>query len=898
MAKQKTAFTLSAFDQQLKKVLKYYDDPARIGAESPLASPYFLSHALTETATPSSAQVRGELLCTEIHKAAATLWGGPLPKSGAELRAALVEVRQMAGTPRYAYAVLELRCFQQLIKLRRTADIWEGEEYLPGSQAEHYRDFDIAIGHLSQALLQRLHPTLRPESPLTPARLIGYEMYLEQALTALAAGKAVTIHGPGGAGKTSLGATIFQRLTARPTFWYTFRPTLNDRTASLLFALGHFLHQQGASHLWQLLLAAGGAIEDYNLALALLREDLTALQPHTPLLCFDEVDCLAVPDPDQRPPAHTQLLQLLESLRGLAPLLLIGQQAILEADLYLTPAGLTAHQIQLLFHQAAASLQPEEAQLLYHYTGGNPRLIMLCLTLHQSGEPVVDQLPVLAQTPGMAALMHRLWQRLDTGERQLLQRLSVMRTPAPVDQWAAAQPHVTRLVQRRLLYLDGQGGVALLPALAVQIYQDLSPDLRERLHLEAAEMRLLFGQYSSAAYHFWKGNRNAKAIQAWYPYAAQEVQRGQGDAAFAVFSNISRHGLSQAEAQALGLIQAELYKLQGDLVRARASLESQDWSKDSEATLYARTLQAEFLDALGYPDAALRAYDEGLAISARLLGKVVEIHERRSRLHIRQKELPVAWREARMAECHAYSLRGSLEYESGQYEAAALSLQNAAALAKSLDDVRNLALIERFLAQTYSRQQNLVKAEEHIQGAIAAYQRLNDRLGLVRTYGSLATIYMDMQQFQQAVHYAKLTFDGAKAHPYTAAVAAANLAEAHFELGDLAQAQHYAHQVLNMEERQPFPYALFTLGRLKQQQGAWRDAELHFIESMRIGQANEDHFIAAYAQRELGALYQTQGQHTEAQSHLQTALRFFEGAGLAAESQKTKTLLATSNGAA
>ena len=98
--------------------------------------------------------------------------------------------------------------------------------------------------------------------------------------------------GPPGVGKTTLGATIFQRLATQPIFWYTFRPLLNDRVPSLLFALSHFLHQQGASNLWQLLLAAGGAIDDYQLALALLREDLATLQPHSPVLCFDEVDCL------------------------------------------------------------------------------------------------------------------------------------------------------------------------------------------------------------------------------------------------------------------------------------------------------------------------------------------------------------------------------------------------------------------------------------------------------------------------------------------------------------------------------------------------------------------------------------------------------------------------------
>jgi tetratricopeptide (TPR) repeat protein len=892
MAKQKSALTLSAFDQQLKKVLKYYDDPARIGAESPLASPYFLSHALKDVAAPTLAHVRGETLRREIRKAAAILWGGPLPKTSAEFRAALVDVRPMSGTARYAYAVLELRCFQQWIKLRRTAEIWESEEYLPGSQAEHYRDFDLAISLLSQALLQRLHPTLRPERPVAPTRMIGYDVYAEQALAALAAGKIVSIQGPGGIGKTTLGATIFQRVTNQPVFWYTVRPMLNDRVTSLLFALGHFLHQQGSSNLWQFLLATGGAVGDTNLALALLREDFAALQPQVPVLCFDEVDCLVAGDPDQRPPGHIQLLQLLESLRGAAPLLLIGQQATLEADLYLTPAGLTSHQIQRLFHGGGCRLSEDEARQLYHYTSGNPRLIMLCLLLQQSGETVAEYLPVLERTPGMAAIMVRLWQRLDSAERQLLQRISVFRTPAPVDGWATDQACLTRLVERRLAYLDGQGGVALLPALGQHIYHELSPDLRERLHLEAAEMRLIYGQYSSAAYHYWKGNRTGKAIQAWYPHATQEVQRGQSDAAFAVFSNISRHGLSQAESQALGLIQAELYKLQGDLAQARASLEKQDWSKDSEVSIAAKTLQAEFLEALGYPDAALRTYEDALTVSARLLAKVADIHQWRSRLHNRQKELSAAWREARLAECHVHTLRGLLEYEGGRYQDAVHSLQNAARLAQSQDDVRSLAVAERFLAHTYSRQKHWEKAEEHIQNTVAAYQRLNDKLGLMRTYGSLATIFMDMQQFQQAVHYAKLAFEGAKAHPYTAAVAAANLAESYLELGDLAQAQHYAYEVLNLEERQPYPYALFTLGRIKQQFGASQDAQLHFAESMRIGQANADPFIAAYAQRELGSLIQAMGQTETAQHHLTAALRFFEGAGLTVEADKTRAILA------
>lgn len=893
MAKPKATASLSAFEQQLKKVLKYYDDPARIGAESPLASPYFLSHALPVATAPSTAQVRGEILCREIRLAAATLWGEPLPKSATEFRAALSEVRQMAGSPRYAFAVLELRCFQQLVKVRRTAEIWEGEEYLPGSQAEHYRDFDVAITHVAEALLRRLQPTLRPEQPSVPTTLIGYAIYLEQGLAALQTGRTVSLHGPGGVGKSTLGAALFHQVESQPAFWYTFRPTLNDRTSSLLFALGHFFHQRGTSNLWQYLLVTGGTIGDYNLALSLVREDLAALQPHVPLLCFDELDWLAAADPDQRPPEHTQLLHFLESLRGLAPLLLISQQALVEADLYLTPQGLTAGQIQQLFHGAGIELSPTAAQQLHQATAGNPRLLQLCLALYQSGETVEQWLPTLGPTPGLAAIYQRLWQRLTVTERQLLQRLAVFRSPAPVDSWRVDAPVVTGLVQRRLIVLDGQGGGELLPALRGQIYGELSPDLRDQLHLSAADLRQTYGQATAAAYHFWKGQRPSKAVQVWYPAMLQEIQRGHGDAAFAVFSQISRHGLSQAEGKALTLVQAELHKLQGDLVRGRATLEAQDWSAESEISLRARQLQGVFLEALGYPDAALRAYGDGVTLSSRILGKMADLYHHRSRLHLRQRELQLAWREAHQAECQVYRLRGELEYHGGRYADALRSFQSAAQLAQSLDDQETMSWVDRHLAHLYIRHQDFAKAEEHAQRAIDHYQRVGDRFRMLQMYGTLSSLYLDTRRYTQAVEVGTKTVQGAKvAFPLLAATTAANLAEAYFELGDLEKAQLYAQEVLNLEERHPYPYALFTLGRIKGQQAAWREAEFHFIESMRIGQANEDRFIAAYAQRELGVLYQRLDEQAEAQHHLAAALHFFETAGLAVEAERTKAILA------
>ena len=72
---------------------------------------------------------------------------------------------------------------------------------------DYYRDFDVAVQHLGGALLHHLHPTLRPEHPQANA-IVGYEAARTQAEETLAAGKSVALIGPGGIGKTALGAEL------------------------------------------------------------------------------------------------------------------------------------------------------------------------------------------------------------------------------------------------------------------------------------------------------------------------------------------------------------------------------------------------------------------------------------------------------------------------------------------------------------------------------------------------------------------------------------------------------------------------------------------------------------------------------------------------------------------
>src|SRR4029079_15269370 len=98
------------------------------------------------------------------------------------------------------------------------------------------------------------------------------------------------LSGPGGVGKTSIGARAIERLSDHPIFWYTLRPGFNDGASSLLFALSAFLHEQGAPNLWQYLVTSNGIVGDLNLAAGLLRQDLATLDACRPILCFDDLE--------------------------------------------------------------------------------------------------------------------------------------------------------------------------------------------------------------------------------------------------------------------------------------------------------------------------------------------------------------------------------------------------------------------------------------------------------------------------------------------------------------------------------------------------------------------------------------------------------------------------------
>lgn len=894
--------TTGPFDEQLRLALSNYQDTTWLAENSPLAAPYFLGAALETAPDSQTINGRGRILQQLLRDAAARLWRQPLPRTREQLVDLANEERQTHGSrgSRYYYLLLDLRYFRTYftLPLHPRADNEQAiRDYLGVGRGTFFNHLKAARQALAEALLNEVRPTFRLEQPVSPKQsLIGRDKMMASCLGDLENRHTVALGGVGGVGKTSLAVAITQKWQHGAVFWFTVSPTFNDQLSSLLFSLGYFLHRQGASNLWLQLVADGGKIDNRNLALEHFRGDIHALT-QLPLICIDEVDYLQSVL-DKVEPSAAQMQAFLHQLHGLVPLLLMGQRPLLKADLYHELTGFSDSETAVFLQEMKVDFTPDELTLLQNYTGGNPRLLQLCVTLYEPGKPLAAIVKDMPQTLALQSLFDRIWQRLSSQARHLLLSLAVFRSPAPDDAWLNASDSLQQLVEQQIVRQDAQGGVALLPVIRDLIYDDrqrLPAESREQAHLAAALIRATRGEYTAAAHHYSQAGEPEKAVQVWFPHRQQETRRGQAATALTTFEQLSMRRLNETEQEALALLRAELHGLAGDAQKGQAELNDRIWPTDSEIATQARLLQGDFLNALGYPQAALDQSEEGIETTARLLNQMVKFRNQRVTIHVQQRRLKQAWQETRIAQFEAERLQGFLQSEQGQYEEAYLSYQRALSLAKSIEEDAGVAQINRDLAIMLGRQGKLGLAQQHVQEAISYYQRIGDRLSVEKMRNTLSGIYFQGGQFAEAIEVAELAlpfFQGAEL-PYWTAVTAATLAEAYYEIGDLDKATTNAQMVLQLEETQSHPYALYTLGLVQRSRQQFAQALQYFREATVVAQTNKDRFMAAYAWRMQGQTLLDQGKPQEAEKTITIALQEFESLDIAPEVEVTKKLLAS-----
>lgn len=818
------ASELDAFDRQVEAALEHCRDAPWLGAHSPLAAPYFIGGALVQ-GTGDNNLARGLAFARLLQDCASSL-----------------EAEQQ-DLLRTMYFVRDP--YKDNVALAMAMHV---------SERTFYRTRIAAIKALARALNRTVAPPLRLEMP-EARRIVGRAREFARAVDGLRLRRTVLLHGPGGIGKSALGAALAQQWSSEapargPAFWYTLRGRFNDHVVSFAFALGHFLNLHGAGNAWRQLVADRGVVDLERIA-GLLRYDLAALEAVTPLLCVDDLDVLGDDALE-----HVQLLHLIEQLREHCALLLMGQRVILEADETVLLAGLDDEGAATLLAAAGAPDFPDNLRHeIVQATRGQPALLRLFAALVRSGDPPEDALFDLARTPSIEALFNRVWRRLLPDERQLLLQLSVFNAPSPLDAWHEEAIALEHLFERQVIVGDGRGGVEVSGHLRRVVLERMPAEQCPVLHLRAASIREARAEITQAMRHALEGGQPERAVWLWFSNREREAEHGSVAAALELLRRISLTEMAHAEDRtALQVARAELYHRTGRMEEADSELQAVSLSGATTLAGYVRLTRGKVKDMQGQVEQALQNYRAAIDLFVGLPQQhEIMSHLRLSFLHLyRQHELGEARRQAMLARAKADAFLGDMETMAGNYAAALDHLQQAAAaLNEHGDDLVTRSRVYSYLGRLYGQTGQYEKSLQAIEQAMECDARLGDKVGPLYDRINQATFLKDAGRAdeaeavaRQAIAEAQHMRNGYLVSGLAASAADACLAQEHWE-----DAEYFALLSLGEEEEFFRASACAVLGCVRETQGRRAEGERLFDEAQESAQQIGDRYMVAHVWR-------------------------------------------------
>jgi tetratricopeptide (TPR) repeat protein len=851
------------FREQLTAALENLNDLEWLGTHSPLATLYFLGeHLLCRPEADQSPAGRGQVLRS-------LLW-----KTAQEMIAAYGE---------YNYKVLAYTFFRSL-------SVAEICHQLNISRATYYRHRYKAIQQLEALLIRQLRPALRIEEPPTGGgNLFGQEAILAHCLQQLRADKMVALTGSGGVGKTTLGSQLATNWLPPSVFWYTFRPGLNDQLNSLLFNLAYFLYRQGSSTLWLQLVAnmeKSASQTNVEMLLALLRHDLSQVQEKGPLLCFDEVDLLYPQDIEE----HAAIVSFLQSMNGLTPTLLMGQQIPLPVEELVILEGLPVAAIKQMVTEAGLTLDYNDLESLQAYTQGNARLLRLFIALHRSGEPPAQILARLSSTPSVEFLLGRVWQRLDENDQSLLSSLSVFRRPAPGDTWPNSLT-LNKLIQWRLVQPDEQGSISLTPVFRSIIYRQLPAEERELLHRQAAVIRAERGEYTAAAYHYICGGQPETAIWLWDTHRRQEIDQGQGQAALQLFEQLSTSHLSAPAKETLVLLRSKLRMLGGDYGKIRADLQTIAWQ-----TPLLKGRSKRIAGDIAYEssqfDKAIGSYRDALETMETVGRELALLHKEMGKVYEQKRDLDAAWQEALLAQYEVEDLKGNIQSNKGNFSEARGHYEVALDLAQALRHVEGEGRTHNNLGWLLKQQGDFETANDHWQKAGECYRQIGNLLWQAGIKINQAVAHTETGRPQAALPLLQDALSVFKSlnHPRGKAIAHANLAEAHLSLGNLETAELFARRALEDEEPNVLAASFHTLAEIALAQTRLLETETFCLKAIEHARNSQDLLNEGLSWRTIGKSYLARNEKNNAREALARAIEIFQQLELDQEIETTESI--------
>ena len=796
------------FLEALEAALDHLADPAWLGAQSPLASTYVLG-----AAAAGDGAARGSALRQRLTEAASTL---------SEDARRLLDAAYFRRKPSLT-----------IIGVARELHM---------SRAAYYRHRDAVLPELGSAFSAIIQPALRLEAP-PGASLVGRQRELDAAESILRAGGTVALAGPAGIGKTTLGSALAKGWAS--AFWFTFRPPLNDQFDSFIFALASFLRERGASLAWQQLVADANPAARARIV-GLLRHDLGQL-PERPLLCIDEVDLLRFDTSE-----HAQLIQLLEDLRLLAPLLLMGQQLVIEPGLTLVLRGLEAPEARrLLEAHSAHGLEEAEFDRLLASTRGSPALLRLFAALVGAGEPVASALRQTQASPTLEVMVRRVWQRLSEPERELLARVSVHRGRAPLDAYSD-HPAYAVLLTREMIRPDGSGGLSVPTFAREFVYANVAPDIRAALHIDAARIYEQRADFTAAAWHYLAGREPALAVWTWFRHRESETRHGRAAAARAIFVDVALADLPLAEdRRALALLRAGWMRDAGEADDALRALDAAVWPAGHSAAGFAHLLRGQLHETRGQIDQALAELRLGMGEFERARERdAARVSASIGFVHLRERDMAAARQAAIEAQVQAQSFRGFVETQAANFAEAREQLEAALALA-GRHAVRPAVMREALsrLGTLCWQQGDAGRALELLGRALGLATAAGDTLSAVYLRINLSAAALTLGRPEVALAHARdgLTIALPMRHGYLIAGLSVNAAEACLALGEVDEAERHARLAGAQEEAHAQPYALTVLGRAMLARGDQAGAAATLIEAVALAEAAQDRFALAHA---------------------------------------------------
>ena len=796
------------FLEALEAALDHLADPAWLGAQSPLASTYVLG-----AAAAGDGAARGSALRQRLTEAASTL---------SEDARRLLDAAYFRRKPGLT-----------IIGVARELHM---------SRAAYYRHRDAVLPELGSAFSAIIQPALRLEAP-PGASLVGRQRELDAAESILRAGGTVALAGPAGIGKTTLGSALAKGWAS--AFWFTFRPPLNDQFDSFIFALASFLRERGASLAWQQLVADANPAARARIV-GLLRHDLGQL-PERPLLCIDEVDLLRFDTSE-----HAQLIQLLEDLRLLAPLLLMGQQLVIEPGLTLVLRGLEAPEARrLLEAHSAHGLEEAEFDRLLASTRGSPALLRLFAALVGAGEPVASALRQTQASPTLEVMVRRVWQRLSEPERELLARVSVHRGRAPLDAYSD-HPAYAVLLTREMIRPDGSGGLSVPTFAREFVYANVAPDIRAALHIDAARIYEQRADFTAAAWHYLAGREPALAVWTWFRHRESETRHGRAAAARAIFVDVALADLPLAEdRRALALLRAGWMRDAGEADDALRALDAAVWPAGHPAAGFAHLLRGQLHETRGQIDQALAELRLGMDEFERARERdAARVSASIGFVHLRERDMAAARQAAIEAQVQAQSFRGFVETQAANFAEAREQLEAAVALAER-HAVRPAVMREALsrLGTLCWQQGDAGRALELLGRALGLATAAGDTLSAVYLRINLSAAALTLGRPEVALAHARdgLTIALPMRHGYLIAGLSVNAAEACLALGEVDEAERHARLAGAQEEAHAQPYALTVLGRAMLARGDQAGAAATLIEAVALAEAAQDRFALAHA---------------------------------------------------